>query len=329
MDEKELRAAVTSTGLELLRDSLVARTWGNISARVDDTHFLITPSGLDYVRTTEEDLALVDRITMEWTGRRKPSSEKGIHAAAYEIFPDAGFVIHTHQVYASAIGVAGFETMDITEAERKQLGGIAKAGYGLPGTGKLKNEVRKVLEAGNHTVLMQNHGVLIVASTKEKAYSNAVLLEAICKRNMTYAKKPMEPVGSMSELIGQVQEVYPLADTVLTEAVVLRSMQARPLIAQLDDMAQMMGRSIKVVDNRLESVLEVLSTRNAVFVKGCGAIVCGGDEDDTDALKLLLDKAAITDLNSGAHSIDRRLSTFDSLLMRFVYKKKYSKKKNT
>ena len=48
MEEQELRNIVVATGPELLREGLVARTWGNISARVDDTHYLITPSGMDY-----------------------------------------------------------------------------------------------------------------------------------------------------------------------------------------------------------------------------------------------------------------------------------------
>ena len=42
MEEQELRNIVVATGPELLREGLVARTWGNISARVDDTHYLIT-----------------------------------------------------------------------------------------------------------------------------------------------------------------------------------------------------------------------------------------------------------------------------------------------
>ena len=48
MEEQELRNIVVATGPELLCEGLVARTWGNISARVDDTHYLITPSGMDY-----------------------------------------------------------------------------------------------------------------------------------------------------------------------------------------------------------------------------------------------------------------------------------------
>ncbi len=56
MQSEELRTIIVRTGRELLRDGLVARTWGNISARVDETHFLITPSGLDYEGIAEEDL---------------------------------------------------------------------------------------------------------------------------------------------------------------------------------------------------------------------------------------------------------------------------------
>ncbi len=40
--ESELRQQVVDTGLLLLEKKLVARTWGNVSARVDGTHFLIT-----------------------------------------------------------------------------------------------------------------------------------------------------------------------------------------------------------------------------------------------------------------------------------------------
>lgn len=66
MQSEELRTIIVRTGRELLRDGLVARTWGNISARVDETHFLITPSGLEYEGIAEEDLVQVDRTTMRF-----------------------------------------------------------------------------------------------------------------------------------------------------------------------------------------------------------------------------------------------------------------------
>ena len=48
MDNQALRTCICDTGRELLEDGLVARTWGNVSARADDAHYLVTPSGMDY-----------------------------------------------------------------------------------------------------------------------------------------------------------------------------------------------------------------------------------------------------------------------------------------
>ena len=42
----------------------------------------MTPSGLDYVRITAEDLTLVNIETEEWEGL-KPSSEFKLHTAVY------------------------------------------------------------------------------------------------------------------------------------------------------------------------------------------------------------------------------------------------------
>ena len=54
------RELICGTGRELLNTGLVARTWGNVSCRLDEKHFLITPSGLDYLKTTPEDIACVE-----------------------------------------------------------------------------------------------------------------------------------------------------------------------------------------------------------------------------------------------------------------------------
>ena len=78
MEEQELRNIVVATGPELLCEGLVARTWGNISARVDDTHYLITPSGMDYEKLTADDLVLCDRVRGTFEGRNRPSSERGV-----------------------------------------------------------------------------------------------------------------------------------------------------------------------------------------------------------------------------------------------------------
>ncbi len=332
-DEKELRKLVVETGRELLRDGLVARTWGNVSARVDKDHFLITPSGLSYLQTKEEDLALYQPSDKSYQGPRKPSSEKGIHAAAYEIFEDVNFVIHTHQTFASAQGVWGWDQMDISEEEQKKLGGLCAAEYGLPGTCTLKKAVTAAFATGAHTVLMKHHGAVIAAASKEEAFERAVLLEEICKRNICgFEGEPEETGDDLTEkqvkILDVVKKKYPLAQWTDGEASRRWSLENKVLTAQLDDMAQMIGKTIDTTGADPEEVLQALSETNSVFVNGLGAVVCGNDEEDTDALKILVEKAATCALHTMNCDVKKKLGAFDCFLMHLIYQKKYSAKKN-
>ena len=105
--ETEARRLVAESAKRLLDAGLVARTWGNISARIPDGQFIITPSGMGYEHMGPEDLVKVRIEDCSWEGERKPSSEKGIHADAYRLRPEVNFVIHTHQEAASIYGVTG------------------------------------------------------------------------------------------------------------------------------------------------------------------------------------------------------------------------------
>lgn len=334
MREEELRKQITETGKELLRDGLVARTWGNVSAKVDGEHFLITPSGLDYMQTTEADLALYHPADKTWIGPHKPSSEKGIHAAAYEIFPEVNFVIHTHQTYASAIGVDGFIGLYLKAEDKEKLGGLAIAEYGLPGTGKLKNAVTKAFESGAHTVLMKHHGVVIAGRTKEEAYERAIYLENLCKTNcagLEGSPKTLDEKGTERKefLLKEVRHYFERAEWVDTDATIRWSQKGREIVACLDDMAQMIGRKIKVERDDPEAIIKHLQKgENSLLIKGMGAIVCGMDKGDTEALRILVDKAAVCALHTESSKEQCALGKFDSALMRFVYQKKYSKQKN-
>ena len=323
------RELICGTGRELLNTGLVARTWGNVSCRLDEKHFLITPSGLDYLKTTPEDIACVELKTMQWEGKRKPSSEKGVHAAAYELFPEVGFVIHTHQSCASAIGLAGFESMDITSAEREALGGVAKAEYGLPGMKKLKNAVRAAMQTGSHTVFMVNHGVVVCGKDKKQAMERVQLLEEICRRNLCVSTSaPKRLAGKkVSALMDAVRAEIPTAELSGGDYAVMWANTKKTLHAQLDDMAQMLGSHVNCVKASPRKVVKALRERDAVFVQGVGAVVKAIDPDDREALRLLTEKAALCALHTAGTGARARLSTVDTALMRFVYKKKYSKRK--
>ena len=46
--QQEAKSLVIEAGLKLVREGLIVRTWGNISARISDEQFVITPSGKGY-----------------------------------------------------------------------------------------------------------------------------------------------------------------------------------------------------------------------------------------------------------------------------------------
>ena len=75
-----IRQQIIEGGLRLVKEGLVARTWGNISIRVDESHMLITPSGRSYEDLTLDDIVLVNYHTSKHEGAIKPSSEKSFTA---------------------------------------------------------------------------------------------------------------------------------------------------------------------------------------------------------------------------------------------------------
>lgn len=183
MQERIAKAEVIAAGQELVARGLVARTWGNVSCRIDENTFAITPSGIGYERLTPEMIVAVDIRTLEYAGEVKPSSEKGIHAAAYRLNPNVNFVIHTHQAYATCLSVSGYAALAPTEAEQAILGGdILRTAYALPGTKALKRNVEAALTAGSSAILMERHGALLTGADRAMAFARAVALEAVCRR---------------------------------------------------------------------------------------------------------------------------------------------------
>ncbi len=330
MEESKARKLLVDTGRELLETGLVARTWGNVSCRLDADSFVITPSGLDYTKTGEEDIVKMNLATGEWQGIHKPSGERGVHIAAYQVFPEVNFVIHTHQTYATALGLAGFPHLDITEEEKETLGGIMLADYGLPGMKKLTNAVKAALQTGAKVVLMIHHGVLICGGSQEETMSKAILLEEICKRNIkgSFEVTQGTTANEAQTLLSAVREKFQYAALVQTPAAVVCANRGIPVYAQVDDMAQMIGRKISVVSGGAVKILKTLEKADAVLVPGVGAVVRSESEDDTTALKLLADKAAVCSIHAAALNVKARIGFIDAALMRLVYQKKYSKQKN-
>lgn len=170
--EETARQLVIKAGLELIEKKLIARTWGNISARIGDNEFIITPSGRAYESLKPEDLVKVRVDSLEYDGSVKPSSEKGVHAAIYALRPGCDFIIHTHQFYASAICAEGRDTAFAPCAK-----------YGLSGSKGLMKNVSYAVAANpdKKAFLMTKHGAAVAGDSYEDAFAEIEALEEKCR----------------------------------------------------------------------------------------------------------------------------------------------------
>jgi len=96
----------------------------------------------------------------------------------------------------------------------------------------------------------------------------------------------------------------------------------------IDDMAQIGGVDIKCIEYRRgwehQARLALLG-RNAVFIKGRGAICVAKSVEDAQAVGMVLDKNCLAQLFASANEVNHHLMYFDALLQRAVYVRKYSK----
>ncbi len=179
---EQVRIAVCEAGIRLSAEGLVARTWGNISIRIDERTMAVTPSGIKYEDIKPEHIAVMDIITGKWECPVKPSGESKLHASIYRDRPEAGAVIHTHQLNASVCAAArvNVEVNDQDAARIICTDKVLCGGYGLPGTSKLTGETVKVLRGGL-CALMANHGAVCLGRDIEEAFTVSSVLENICR----------------------------------------------------------------------------------------------------------------------------------------------------
>lgn len=177
MGELELCKAVLDTARRMLEAGLVVGTWGNVSARLDEHHMVITPSGMDYLKLEPGDMVIVELHTLASRGRRRPSTETPMHAAVYTARPEVGAIVHTHSTYICAVAAARKEIPAVLDELVQVTGGpVRVAEYAFPGTHELARAAVRALE-GRTAAILANHGAICLGQTLEEAINTALVLE--------------------------------------------------------------------------------------------------------------------------------------------------------
>ncbi|HHW06999.1 MAG TPA: class II aldolase/adducin family protein [Clostridia bacterium] len=186
---EEAKRAVVETGQRILTSGLVVGTWGNVSARVPGEPELvaITPSGMDYMALTEEDIVLLDLSGNLVEGRRKPSIEVPLHLAVYQARPEVNGVVHVHSVYATAWAAARQPVPGALEDLVQIVGGEVRVSrYALPGTRELAQYAVEALE-NRMAALLANHGLIALGRDLPEALKTCQVVEKAAQA-LLYAK---------------------------------------------------------------------------------------------------------------------------------------------
>ncbi len=394
MDVLTAKQLVIAAGERLVETGLIARTWGNVSCRVDDKTFVITPSGKPYIGLTPDDIVEVAINTLEWGGNVKPSSEKGIHAEVYKQYPEANFVIHTHQKVASAVSALSNGIEKVAGEAASLIGNVIHlGGYGLPGTKKLKKGVTNALRLSpSKAVIMAHHGALCFGKDSEEAFQVANSLEKVCAdyildsakeklgikadnldafcsemgEKFAKSEKTVEIDNSMlynsvcnresgeivftnkadgsevsmdinsgaataalADIATAHRDIYqacPSFNHIIhndSKEVVAVSRIGKTMKPLLDDFAQICGPTVKCASP--EKCAKAIKGKNAVLVKDMGALCCGANEGDAQAVDMIMSKSGLALLTSKVFGKTKVINPVEAWLMRIVYTLKYSK----
>ncbi len=170
------KTEILKTAKKLIGCGLVKLSSGNLSIR-RNTHVIVTPSGMDYLELVEDDLVVIDLKGNIVEGRNQPSLDSVGLLYIYKHMPNVGAIIHTHQVYATALGLTEEKLPAILTTMVNAVGGEVVVTPYAP-AGKIETGIVTVEHIGDKkAVILKHHGVITIGKNLTEALYAAVYLE--------------------------------------------------------------------------------------------------------------------------------------------------------
>ena len=176
-----LRKELIQACHKIYANSFVAAYDGNLSARIDDTKLLITPSGRCKGELEEKDLLEIDYEGNVLTGEGLVSAEVKMHLLAYQNRKEINAVIHSHPIHASAFCIVDKNlSQPIFPELILSLGKIPLCKYSTLSTDEVEESILPHISYA-WVMLLQNHGVLSLGKSIKDAYFKVEKLEHFAK----------------------------------------------------------------------------------------------------------------------------------------------------
>lgn len=196
--ERQYRQQIVRYGRMLHDRGFVAATDGNLSVRLSENRILSTPTCMSKGEMRTQDLVIVDMQGRLVAGKRKVSSEIGMHLLIYRLRPDVKGIVHAHPPTATGFAAAGVALNQPLVCEVViGLGSIPLAKYGTPGTAELTDALEPLVP-GFDAILMSNHGVVAYGSDLDQAYMKMETVEHFAQIALvTYQLGHQQPLGAV------------------------------------------------------------------------------------------------------------------------------------
>jgi ribulose-5-phosphate 4-epimerase/fuculose-1-phosphate aldolase len=212
MTETRLREQICQYGRSLFERGLTPGSSGNISIRLDDGGWLVTPTNaslgfLDPARISRLDAS--GRLT----SGDAPTKEIPLHSALYETRRTARAIVHLHCSHCVALSMlpeinprAALPPM--TPYYVMRCGATALLPYYRPGDAAVADAIRGL--AGKYScVLLSNHGPVVAGDTLEAAVFATEELEETAKLYLML--RGMNPRGLTAEQVSDLVATFKIS----------------------------------------------------------------------------------------------------------------------
>jgi L-ribulose-5-phosphate 4-epimerase len=200
------RRAVIDTAITIKEYDLIQLAGGNVSMRLENGDLLVTPSGSYYETMKDEDVLLMDSEGNIKEGTLRPSVDTIALLYIYKHMPEVNAIIHTHQTYATAVGLISDKLPAVTTTlSNVTFGEVNVAPYSSPASINMGIETVENID-GKRAIILKHHGVVTVGENLKEAMYAAIYMEDTAKGYLAAlaAGKPDELTLEQSDHVAKV-----------------------------------------------------------------------------------------------------------------------------
>ncbi|HVV41797.1 MAG TPA: aldolase [Nitrobacter sp.] len=172
MNHSEIREQICRLGRSLFERGLTPGSSGNISVRLDDGGWLVTPTNASLGFLDPARLSQIDANGRHLSGDA-PTKEVPLHTALYETRGATRAVVHLHSAHSVAVSMLpGIDPRaalpPMTPYYLMKCGATALVPYHRPGDPAVADAIKGL--AGRYSsVLLANHGPVVAGDSLEAA----------------------------------------------------------------------------------------------------------------------------------------------------------------